>query len=106
MKYPGSTRLDIARRRWRTLSCALILVAIIHVVAPVSFAVTYRLADAEVEVQPFAAQVRRLVEAMEYLGEPLSQAERQALERAAGDENEARGVAGMREVLDAPIAQT
>jgi hypothetical protein len=48
-----------------------------------------------------AAQVRRLVEAMEYLGEPLSQAERQALERAAGDENGARGVAGMREVLDA-----
>jgi hypothetical protein len=54
----------------------------------------------EVEPQPFVAQVRRLVEAMEYLGEPFSAEDRRALERAAADENAARGVAAMQNVLD------
>ena len=54
----------------------------------------------EVEPQPFVAQVRRLVEAMEYLGEPFGDEDRRALERAAEDEDAARGVAAMQEVLD------
>ncbi|MGH9940753.1 MAG: CehA/McbA family metallohydrolase [Pyrinomonadaceae bacterium] len=53
------------------------------------------------EVQPLAAQVRRLVEALEYLGEPLSPAERRALERASEQEDAARALAGISEVLDA-----
>jgi hypothetical protein len=54
----------------------------------------------EVEPQPFVAQVRRLVEAMEYLGEPFGPEDRRALDRAAEDEDAARGVAAMQEVLD------
>ncbi|HEV2864276.1 MAG TPA: CehA/McbA family metallohydrolase [Pyrinomonadaceae bacterium] len=54
-----------------------------------------------VEAQPLLAQVRRLVEAMEYLGEPFSAAERQALEGAADESDPARAVARVREVLDA-----
>ncbi len=54
----------------------------------------------EVEPQPFVAQVRRLIEAMEYLGEPFSAEDRRALERAAEDTDAARGVAAMQNVLD------
>jgi hypothetical protein len=54
----------------------------------------------EVESQPFFAQVRRLVEAMEYLGEPLSPADRRELERASEDADPARGVAAVQSVLD------
>ncbi len=54
----------------------------------------------EVEAQPFVAQARRLVEAMEYLGEPFGPEDRRALERAAEDEDAARGVAAMQAVLD------
>ena len=53
-----------------------------------------------VESQPFVAQVRRLVEAMEYLGEPFSAEDRRALERAAEDADAARGIAAMQSVLD------
>ncbi|HEY0173391.1 MAG TPA: hypothetical protein VGB98_20440, partial [Pyrinomonadaceae bacterium] len=57
----------------------------------------------EVEAQPFVAQARRLVEAMEYLGEPFSPEDRRAIERAAEDEDTARGVAAMQSVLDRRI---
>ncbi|HEY0082993.1 MAG TPA: CehA/McbA family metallohydrolase [Pyrinomonadaceae bacterium] len=108
MKYPGRNHFEIAlvlRRAWR---CALVLVALILFVAPASFAaasasfaVTTGAQDAGVEVQPLAAQVRRLVEAMEYLGEPFSSTERRALERASEQEDAARALAAFREVLDA-----
>lgn len=56
--------------------------------------------DREVEAQPFVAQARRLVEALEQLGEPFSPEDRRALERAAEDTDAVRGVAAMQEVLD------
>ena len=97
MKYPRLTHFETAR----VLRRALVLVAIIFVVASASFAAAKRSEDAGVEIQPLAAQVRRLVEALEYLGEPFSPAERLALERASEQEDAARAVAGMRAVLDA-----
>src|ERR1043165_8059517 len=36
----------------------------------------------EVEIQPLASQVRRVVQAMDYLGEPLTANEKVALDRA------------------------
>ena len=56
----------------------------------------------EVETQPFVAQVRRLVQAMEVLGEPFSAAELRALENAinARDGNEVRKIQG---ILDAQV---
>jgi hypothetical protein len=80
----------------------LALVAVVLFVAPpASFAHAKGAEDAGVDVQPLAAQVRRLVEALEYLGEPFSLAERRALERASEQEDAARALAGIREVLDA-----
>jgi hypothetical protein len=53
-----------------------------------------------VELQPFAAQARRVAEALELLGEPLSAADARALERAEEDADEARGAAAIEKVLD------
>src|SRR5688572_28109656 len=55
---------------------------------------------AAVQVQPLAAQVRRLVEAMAYLGEPLPDMDRKQLEAAANLSEEARAVAEIQRVLD------
>jgi hypothetical protein len=54
----------------------------------------------QVEVQPLVAQVRRLVEAMDYLGEPFSPADKQALERAAEADTEAQAITRIQEILD------
>ena len=53
-----------------------------------------------VEIQPLAAQVRRLIEAMDYLGEPLSAADKGALARAVDDADEARAVVEIQRILD------
>jgi hypothetical protein len=56
---------------------------------------------AAVEIQPLSAQVRRLVEAMEYLGEPFNAAERERLEAAANLKDEAAALEETQRVLDA-----
>ncbi|HEV7905122.1 MAG TPA: CehA/McbA family metallohydrolase [Pyrinomonadaceae bacterium] len=102
MNYPGSSGYKTMGVRLRACVCALALVAVIPFNASsASFAAAKRAEDAEVEIQPLAAQVRRLVEALEYLGEPFSPAERLALERASEQEDAALALAGMRAVLDA-----
>ncbi|HEX8337280.1 MAG TPA: CehA/McbA family metallohydrolase, partial [Pyrinomonadaceae bacterium] len=53
-----------------------------------------------VELQPLAAQARRVAEALELLGEPLSAADRRALEVAAEDADQSRGAAAIERVLD------
>ena len=53
-----------------------------------------------VELQPLAAQARRVAEALELLGEPLSAADVRALELASEDKDEARGAAAVERVLD------
>ncbi len=53
-----------------------------------------------VELQPLAAQARRVAEALELLGEPLSAADAAALGRAGEDADAARAVAAIERVLD------
>jgi hypothetical protein len=76
-------------------ACAALLVALSAVNAKASGG-----ASEEVELQPLVAQARRVAEALEFLGEPLSAEDRAAIERAAGDANEARGAAAIQNVLD------
>ena len=57
-------------------------------------------ASPQVELQPLAAQARRIVEALDYLGRPLSASEKMELARAFDGENEARAVADIQRVLD------
>ena len=56
--------------------------------------------DAHTDLQPLMAEVRRLVEAMEYLGEPFAEADRARLDAAANMGDEARAVAEIQRVLD------
>jgi hypothetical protein len=53
-----------------------------------------------VEPQPLAAQIKRLVEALDYLGAPLSSSERQALEAASSKSDAAAAVADIQKILD------
>ena len=53
-----------------------------------------------VALQPFAAQVRRIIAALEAIGEPLNPADKAALEQAFADADEARAVRSIQQVLD------
>ncbi|MBK9314927.1 MAG: CehA/McbA family metallohydrolase [Acidobacteria bacterium] len=56
--------------------------------------------DVQVELQPLTSQVKRLLEAMDYLGAPVSVADREALELAIGLSNESRARREIQDVLD------
>src|SRR5262245_33350672 len=53
-----------------------------------------------VEAQPLKAQVRRLAEALDYLGEPLSATEKAAVEKAVANMNAEEAVEQIQKVLD------
>jgi hypothetical protein len=52
------------------------------------------------ELQPLAAQARRVVEALELLGEPFTEADKRTIESASEDSNEARALTTIQGVLD------
>ncbi len=54
----------------------------------------------QVELQPLIAQVSRLVEAMDYLGSPLSASDKQLLDKAIGESDQARAARAIQDVLD------
>src|SRR3954468_20149056 len=54
----------------------------------------------QVELQPLIAQARRVVEALEFLGEPLSVEDKAEIERAAEDPDTARAAITIQNVLD------
>src|SRR5262245_23966227 len=56
----------------------------------------------QVEFQPLAAQARRVLEALEYLGEPFSSADKVALERATASPGDG-SVESLQEILDARV---
>src|SRR5207245_9233198 len=53
-----------------------------------------------VELQPFVAQVRRVIEATDYLGTPLSDADKQALETACKQTDADEAGEAIQRVLD------
>jgi hypothetical protein len=53
-----------------------------------------------VELQPLVAQVKRLVEATDYLGMPLKAADKQALEKAMNQSDTSRAIVEIQSVLD------
>jgi hypothetical protein len=55
---------------------------------------------ATVELQPLSSQVERLVEALDYLGAPITPADRQRLKSAIEASRATRSVAAIRDVLD------
>ncbi len=81
--------------------CSLLLrlVPLLLLMAPLD---TSRAEILEVEGQPLGANVRRLVQAMAYLGSPFSKETAEALDRAA----RARDAAALQELLDPQILAT
>ena len=53
-----------------------------------------------VELQPLVAQVKRLIETLDYLGAPLSSPDKQTLERALSSNDAAKARGDIQEVLD------
>lgn len=54
----------------------------------------------QVELQPLAAQVKRLIETLDYLGAPLSNADKQGLERATTQTDAANASRQIQDILD------
>lgn len=54
----------------------------------------------QVELQPLTAQVSRLIEAMDYLGAPIAQADREALEKANNETDAAKARRSVQDTLD------
>lgn len=54
----------------------------------------------QVELQPLAAQVNRLIETLDYLGAPLSNADKQALARAITQTDAANATRQIQDILD------
>jgi hypothetical protein len=84
--------------RCRTHLIATILVcvgAISHAADDLALAIVK-----EVELQPLAAQVKRVADALDYLGVPLRAADRSALEAALKETDAAAATTAMQRVLD------
>ena len=54
----------------------------------------------DVEVQPFAAQVKRVIEALEMLGQPLAASEKTRIDKALAADDQKAAVRKLQEVLD------
>jgi hypothetical protein len=85
----------------RTVSLiVLVCVALVLLLAPVVGSAPKTGEDSVVEVQPLVAQVKRLVETMDYLGEPFAPADKQALERAGEGTDAGHAVETIQNILD------
>ena len=54
----------------------------------------------QVELQPLPAQVKRLIETLDYLGVPLTQADKQTLEKATQQTDAAKASRETQDILD------
>jgi hypothetical protein len=56
--------------------------------------------NTKVELQPLAAQAQRVADALDLLGHPLPAGDKEALHKAAGEQDSARGAEAIQTVLD------
>ena len=54
----------------------------------------------DVDLQPLKAQVNRLIQAKQYLGEPFTEATKRALGQALGQADKTEAVADVQQILD------
>ena len=69
------------------------------VASQVALPQTLRLVS-DVDIQPLKAQIERLIQATDYLGEPLSAKTKRRLTRALGQEDAEKAVAAVQQILD------
>ncbi len=89
----------MARFRIRTIGPLMLTLAMIRL-----FGLTVRAGDlpivTDVAVQPLGAQVRRIADALEFVGRPLSAEVQAEIEAAIRAENEAQAVRRLQDILD------
>lgn len=95
----------LGRRCFLRRGVARALNAVVSLVALFS-AFAVNASGAEVELQPFAAQVRRVVEALDYLGEGLSVEEKSAIARIVENPDDSRAAGLIEQVLDQHVLAT
>jgi hypothetical protein len=78
---------------------ARVAVSVLFFTSPIFFAATLPI-EQNVEWQPFAAQVGRVIEAMDYLGSPLKPEEKKALETAMRDPGGETSAGKLQDILD------
>jgi hypothetical protein len=79
----------------RTLTCGTLFV----LTSQILFAAALPI-ERDVEWQPFVAQVKRLIEATDYLGSPFSSEEKKAIEAATKDPDTKRAAEKLQTILD------
>src|SRR5262249_22882250 len=99
--WPSEAYLEkvLAMYRWKQLCRAVILLALSIGIETARGEDPGLPASIPVEGQPLAANVQRLLEALDYLGAPLPAATRTSLEKAARERNAAR----LQELLDPQV---
>src|SRR5438132_1349964 len=56
--------------------------------------------NTKVELQPLAAQAQRIADALDLLGSPLPESDKETLRKAASEQDQNRGVEAIQRVLD------
>jgi hypothetical protein len=69
-------------------------------IVQISTATPRKPAQTHVALQPFAQQVRQVESALAYLGQPLSEPDQDAINRAIANSDEAAAVASLEQILD------
>ncbi len=86
----------------RRTPLVLIMLCVTGLMSPTALPGAVPLVD-NVELQPLKAQVQRVVDALGFLGEPLSGRERRALERAYGRNDSLQAITEIQKVLDTRV---
>ena len=92
------SHVECPRCRWTMMPVSLL----IAIVATSEFASSQDLVT-DVEAQPLKAQVRRVVQALDYLGVPLTQSQSESLQSALDDPDDHRAVEAIQRVFDEKV---
>jgi len=87
-------------RRSSTMAFISIIARLSVLLALQLLVVTSDAAQTRIPLQPFAQQVRQVETALAYLGQPLSQADHEAINLSIADPDEASAVSRLEQVLD------
>jgi hypothetical protein len=90
------------RRLLRVILVSVVVLSVLVTLTTHTLAADLELFD-DVAMQPLKAQVRRVVEGLDYLGEPLTANQRRELDAALAETDERRAVVALQKVLD-PLA--
>src|SRR5215471_11009446 len=102
MNRPGYVRLTTSIKLPSTRQIAsILLTCLVVLVIVVTGLPAQDLTKVDkVELQPLAAQVSRVLEALDYLGAPISSADKDKLRSAAGESDPAKAVGDIQQILD------